>query len=231
MRHGSLMPMSGSVAVSVIDEYVQRLDRALHGPVRLKRDLLTEARHSLLDAAEGYRTDGMPATEADRLAVTEFGAVRALAAEYQAELTATMVRTLALRIFAVWLLLASSADLMWRGAPWSAPRPSAGYVLFSTALNWVWIVTGLLSIACYLWLTWSARRGHPGPVRLVRALGRTLAGTLGVGCLLGAAVYGWSLSLWDSAITWPPMAIGGIVMFAAYTWLVVTARSCLIATR
>jgi len=223
--------MPGSTAAPVIDEYVQRLDRALHGPVRLKRDLLTEARHSLLDSAEGYRAHGVPATEAERRAVTEFGAVPALAAEYQAELTATTVRTLALRIFVVWLLLASSADLMWRGAPWSDPRPTTGYLLFSTVLNWVWIVAGLLSITSYLWLTWLARRGRPGPVRLVRTVGRTLAGALGAGCLFGATVYGWSLNLWDSAITWPPMLVGGAVMFAAYAWLVVSARSCLVSTR
>ncbi|MGW0431594.1 permease prefix domain 1-containing protein [Micromonospora sp. NPDC003197] len=223
--------MSGSTAAPVIDAYVQRLDRALHGPVRLKRDLLTEARHSLLDAAEGYRVDGLPETEAERLAVAEFGAVPALAAEYQAELSATMVRTLALRIFAVWLLLASSADLMWQGAPWSDPRPTTGYLLFSTALNWVWVAAGLLSIASYLWLTWSARQGRPAPIRLIRALGRILAGALGVGCLLGATVYAWSLNLWDSAISWPPMLVGGTVMFAAYAWLAATARPCLAATR
>ena len=215
----------------MIDAYVHSLDRALRGPGRVKRDLLTEARHSLLDSAEGYRADGLSPTDAEQQAVTEFGSVPTLAAAYQAELSANALRTLSLRIFLVWILLASTADLMWQGAPWSGSAPTAGYLLLSEALNWAWGVSGLASIISVLWLTWQARRARSAPERLVRVLGRVLTGALVVNCLCAIAVYGWSLGQWRVAITWPPMLIGGAVMFAAYAWLATAARSCLVTTR
>ena len=55
---------------------LRELAGRLHGPVRLKADLLTEARHALLDATEAYREGGLPAAEAERRAVAEFGSAR-----------------------------------------------------------------------------------------------------------------------------------------------------------
>jgi hypothetical protein len=214
----------------MIDGFVRDLDRALTGPARLKSDLLTEARDSLTDAAEGYRAGGIDPAEAERRAVSEFGSVAQLANGYQAELAATTIRTLALRIIAVTALLRSSADLMWRGAPWTGPVPSDGYRLLSGSLGWAWIACGLAALCSFVWFTCAARRGRPASVRLARAVSLGLAGFLGLAVCGGIAIYAWSLGLWDAALTWPPMVAGLVALTAAYAWLAHGVRGCLSAT-
>jgi hypothetical protein len=215
----------------MIDEYVHQLGRALSGPNRLKADLLTEARHSLLDAAQGYREDGMPAAAAERQAVIEFGAVPELVPGYQSELAASAVRTLALRMFIVGSLLVAKADLMWQGVPQRGPNPTTGYLLLTGSLDGIWIISGLFAAVSYLWLRWQARQGRPESMRPARLVGRLLAGSLGLSGLCAVAVYAWSLELWDAVLTWPPMLIGGLLIFAGYVWLGRAVRSCLLATR
>lgn len=214
----------------MIDEYLDRLDRCLRGPARLKADLLTEARHGLQDAAAGYRDVGLAAAEAERRAVTEFGSVPELAGAYQAEVAALAIRRFALRIVGVWLVLATTGDLMWRGAPWTGARPSAGYRLLAASVSWVWLAVGLTAAAGYLYLTWTARRGRTAGFRLHRALGRGLTGSLGLGVLLGIALSVWSLLRWEEARSWPPLLLGVTGMLLAQAWLGWNARTCVLVT-
>lgn len=215
----------------VIDEYLHRLSRALHGPRRLKADLLTEARHGLDDAAADYRAAGLPEPEAQRRAVAEFGSVPEIAAAYQVELAALTARRLSVRILGVWLLLLLAADRMWQGAPWDGGTPPpAGYRLLSTSLTWAWTAAGVTAGAAYLHLTWTARRGRAGGVWANRLVGRGLSGWLLLGAGLGTGLFIWSLALWDAARTWPPMLIGMSAVALAHAWLGWTARDCLLAT-
>lgn len=215
----------------MIEEYVHSLDRALRGPRRLKADLLTEVRHSLVDAAAGHRAEGLPAAEADRVAVAEFGQVRQLAGDYQVELAAASARTLTVRVVVMWALLFFCADLTWRGAPWTGTPLPSGYPLLSASLSWLWLGSGLVAVTGYLWLTWSARRGPGRSVREVRVLGRGLAGSLVLGGLAQVGIFTWSLTIWDSARTWPPMILGLVAMAAGQAWLGDAVRSCLTASR
>nr|MDT0657995.1 permease prefix domain 1-containing protein [Micromonospora sp. DSM 115978] len=215
----------------MIDEYVHRLDRALYGPRRLKRDLLTEARHSLIDSAEAYRCGGLPPTEAERRAVAEFGSVGQLAGVYQAELAASAARVLTGRVVGVWLLFLAGADLTWRGAPWTGPRPPSAYLLLSGSVSWLWVGSGLLAVGGHLWLRWNARRGPGAPVAGVRVVGRALATALVISGSAGIGLFTWSLLLWDQARTWPPMIVGVLVVGVAYCWLGRAVRTCLIAAR
>jgi hypothetical protein len=215
----------------MIDEYVTVLGRELHGPDHIKRDLLTEVRHGLADAAEGYRADGLPAGRAEARAVAEFGPAQRLAADFQAELAASTVRTLSVRVAVVTALLVSSADLMWRGAPWSGPRPPEAYHLLSTSIDWLGGGCAALALASLVWLTAAARRGRAGSVRVVRLTSYSMIGSLALYWLGGLVLYGWSLHLWKAALTWPPMIIGMLVLTAAYGWIAAAARSCLVAAR
>lgn len=215
----------------MIDEYLHRLDRALTGPARLRADLLAEARDGLSDAAQAYRGTGLTAAEAERRAVAEFGSVPEIAAAYQVELAARATRRLSVRILAVWLVLASTADRMWQGAPWDGPLPSAGYRLLSMSLTWTWAAAGGTAAMAYLWLAWTARRGRSGGFRLSRALGQGLTGWLVLGAGLGAGLFAWSLTLWDAARTWPPMLLGMAAVTLAHVWLGHAARTCLSTTR
>ena len=84
----------------MIDRYVTDLESRLRGSRRQVRDLLTETRDSLADATEAHVGSGLTEQEAQERAVEEFGPVREIANEYQAELAVAYgTRTL------VWLAI------------------------------------------------------------------------------------------------------------------------------
>lgn len=215
-----------------VEDRLRELSGRLHGPTRLKADLLTEARHALEDAAEAYRDSGVPRAEAERRAVAEFGSVAQLTPGFQAELAAGALRGLALRTLAVAGVLIAAGDLTWRGSSWSAgPRPPSGYLLLSAALNGIWAVVAGLALAGLLLGALAARRASPGLRRSARVVGFGLTGGLLVGALAGGALFGWSVRLWDAALTWPPMIIGAVVVSAAWFALARSARWWLLSAR
>lgn len=218
-------------AADPIEQHLHLLSGQLHGPRRLKADLLTEARHGLDDAVEGHRDTGLNDAEARRRAVAEFGSVSELAGAYQVELAALTTRRMSIRIVVIWLMLLLTADLMWQGAPWDGTPPPAGYRLLSASVTWAWAAAGVTACAAYLHLIWTARRGRPGGFWTSRAVGRGLTGALMLGAGLGAGLFTWSLLLWDAARTWPPMILGMCAVALAHGWLGWTARDCLLATR
>jgi hypothetical protein len=221
----------GDMPAHVIDEYVRVLDRQLIGPVRVKSDLLAEARHGLEDAAAAYRKDGLDSAAAQARAVAEFGSPAALRPAYQAELAAASARRLAARFAAATLATAAGSTLMWRGAPWTGPRPPAWYLVLSNGLDWLGHgVTGL-AVLTVLALGWAARRPAGTPRHLLRgvAVGAYVAlGALGLG---GLVVWGSSVRLWDGAATWPPILLGGALLVALYAWLARCAAQCSAAAR
>jgi hypothetical protein len=88
------------VGTAVIDRYVTDLGSRLRGSRKQVRDLLTETRDSLTDATEAHVGSGLTEQEAQERAVEEFGPVREIANEYQAELAVAYgTRTL------VWLAI------------------------------------------------------------------------------------------------------------------------------
>lgn len=211
----------------MVEERLRALGARLRGPSRLKADLLTEARHGLLDAVEAYREDGLSATEARRRAVAEFGSPAQLAPAYQAELAVGALRGLSWRVLAAAAAGIVAGDLTWHGASWSeGPRPPGGYLLLSASLDWLWFVAAVLGGLGVL-VAGAARRS-PLVDRLV---GAGLTGVLVLGALAGTAVFGWSLGLWDAALTWPPMIIGAVVASAAFLWLGHAVRCWVLAVR
>ncbi len=46
-----------------------------------------------------------------------------------------------------------------------------------------------------------------------------LVGVLIVVAAGGLALCGWSAEMWNGALTWPPMIIGGVAMSVAATWI------------
>lgn len=88
------------MGTDVIERYVTDLGSRLQGSRKQVRDLLTETRDSLTDATEAHLDSGLTEQEAARRAVEEFGPVREIANEYQAELAVAYgTRTL------VWLAI------------------------------------------------------------------------------------------------------------------------------
>ncbi|GIJ77306.1 hypothetical protein SAMN05443287_105191 [Micromonospora phaseoli] len=216
----------------LVEEHLRQLASRLRGPRRLRADLLTEARHGLLDAVEAYRENGLSSREASRQAVLEFGTPEQLAPAYQAELAVAALRGLSLRVVAFASAAAIAGDLTWRGSSWSdGPRPPAGYLLLSQSVNWIWAGAFLLGLAGLVLVTATARSARPGLTSLARAVGATLTGAAAAGALAGAGLFTWSILLWDAALTWPPMIIGMLVGGAAHVWLGRSARTWLLATR
>ncbi|WFE38374.1 permease prefix domain 1-containing protein [Micromonospora sp. WMMD998] len=215
-----------------VEDRLRELSGRLHGPSRLKADLLTEARHALEDAAEAYREGGLSRAEAERRAVAEFGGVAQLAPGFQAELAAGALRGLALRTLAVAAVLMAAGDLTWHGSSWSAgPRPPAAYLLLSASMHGIWGTVAGLALAGLALGALAARRDSPRLVRSARAVGFGLTGGLLVGALAGGALFAWSVRLWDAALTWPPMIIGAVVASAAWFSLARSARWWLLSAR
>ncbi|MFC3889956.1 permease prefix domain 1-containing protein [Lentzea rhizosphaerae] len=88
------------MGTDVIDRYVTDLGTRLQGSKKQVRELLTETRDSLEDATEAHLGTGLTEQEAQKRAVDEFGPVREIANEYQAELAVAYgTRTL------IWLAI------------------------------------------------------------------------------------------------------------------------------
>jgi len=125
--------------VDVIDTYIAELDAALRGPRRARTDLLTEARDSLVDATRAYEDGGLPAAAAERRAVREFGDVRHIAREFQAELGLAQSRRTAVLCLCVLLLQPLAWGNAWYVAAASNPagEPAAPYALLSELVEWL----------------------------------------------------------------------------------------------
>jgi hypothetical protein len=159
--------------VAVIEAYVEELSGALRGPRRHKADLLTEARDSLVDAAEAYQDRGLDREPAERRAVTEFGAVPEIAPAYQAELAIGQGRRTALLVAAIQATQHFGAEALWRSttpgiAEWRAPSV---YGVIAEVTD----IVGLLCIAAALTAAAVFTRG--GSPRLVRATGLVTLGS------------------------------------------------------
>ncbi|MEU2987512.1 permease prefix domain 1-containing protein [Micromonospora aurantiaca] len=217
---------------AVVDRRLHELSTRLHGPNRLKADLLTEARHALEDAVEAYREGGLPRAEAQRRAVAEFGSDAQLVPGFQAELAVGALRGLALRTLVVAVVLIAAGDLTWQGSSWSdGPPPPQSYLLLSAALNGIWGVVAALALVALLVGPLVARWGSPRLVRPARLIGFGLTGSLLLGAVAGGALFGWSIGLWDAALTWPPLVIGMMVVSAAWFALARAARCWVLADR
>ncbi|MGC4852079.1 permease prefix domain 1-containing protein [Micromonospora sp. DT4] len=209
----------------LVDEHLRELESRLQGPARLKSDLLTEARHDLLDAVDAYRESGLPPAEAQRRAVAEFGSPAQVLPSWQAELAVAALRGLSLRMLAVAGVLVAAGDLTWRGSSWSVgPQPPAAYRLLSATVDWIWAGGLLLAVTGLLVIWAGARSSRPHLAVAQRAVGVGLTGTLALGMAAGGALFVWSVDLWDAALTWPPMIVGMVVVGAAYFSLTRAAR-------
>lgn len=215
-----------------IDDYVSELHGALRGPHGPKRDLVVEARDSLVDTADALEGDGLTRAEAERLAVEEFGRVREIAPGYQAELTATAGRRMALLL----LVSVPATVLMW-GLVWKfhpadaitwAGRPD-WYGLASRVLDLLQLAVGLYGGLALLALSrgsrWIAR-----PHLVTRSLGVTVWVTLPLTSALGLLLSQDS-SAPASLTTFPPVVLLSLLTYACAGVQLYCATRCIRLTR
>ncbi|GIH11458.1 hypothetical protein Rhe02_95250 [Rhizocola hellebori] len=196
-----------------IDCYVDRLAGALVGPRRAKADLVTEARHGLIDAASAHHADGMAWPEAERLAVAEFGAVKELLPGYQAELGIAQMRRTAMLVFTV---------LVAQAVVWSRiidpPVPRSGLpATLDAMIGWLGLLAMLGAAAAVISLRYLPTRRDATVIAGFSAL--TLSILI---ALLGVAITATSGGdlRWTIAFGLLPMA-----------WTAHSARRCLRASR
>ncbi|WP_327103579.1 permease prefix domain 1-containing protein [Nonomuraea glycinis] len=170
-----------------IDDYVSELHSALRGPHGPKHDLVVEARDSLVDTADALEGDGLTRAEAERLAVEEFGRVREIAPGYQAELTATAGRRMALLLLVSLPATVLMWSLVWRFYPddvTSWTELPAWYGVVSRLLDLLQLAVGVYGGLALLALgrgsRWIAR-----PHLVTRSLGLAVWVMLPVTSVLG----------------------------------------------
>jgi len=220
---------------SLIDDYLDALDRRLRGPARAKHELLTEAGDGLRDTVEAYLQAGLPLREAERRAVTDFGPLGRIAREYQAELTVAhgmhTVRSLLLAIpvlHGLWLL---AGWLSGGFAEDLGPVTPEWYELASQARNMTVcaVIAGAVAVLLF----------HRYLVRLVGDTRRTglLVAAFAVGALgvcvfadlafLVVAVHLVPVQFWLS----PPLVAASMVTVYVLVRFCGMARDCLVVAR
>ncbi|MEU4701637.1 permease prefix domain 1-containing protein [Nonomuraea dietziae] len=217
----------------LIDDYVAGLAWALDGPAGPKRDLVVEARDSLVDTAEAYQEEGMARVEAELLAVEEFGELREIAPAYQRELTATAGRRLGALLFVSVPLTTLLWSLIWAFFPVDADawahRPD-WFLPAARTLDLFHMATGVLGGLTLLVLTWGSRWVRR-PERVTRLLAVWVWTMLPVTLLLSAALQygsqgpaGFSAFLPGMILSLTTPLLNGLQLYAAARCLRLTRR-------
>jgi hypothetical protein len=214
------------VPQSTIDGYLDGLASALRGPQRLRADLLAEARDSLLDTAEAHRERGVPAGDAERLAIAEFGTYREVVPGYQAELAVAQGRFTALLLALSLPALHLIAPLMWWKGPWiAAEPPGPGYLTLAAHFDYLLFGATALAVLALVGFRWGGRFVRDGR-RYARAIGVGALVFLAVHGATGAVVLGVSFYQWPESMRWPPMIGGSTAMALAFLYAAATAWRC-----
>jgi hypothetical protein len=198
----------------LIDEYVAGLSRRLIGPRRVKADLLAEARDGLVDAAEAYADAGLPASEAARRALADFGGYRQVAADYQAELAAAQGRRTALLVAVVMPAVMLASRLMWTESAWpaSGPPPASRYLMVALVFDVLQVTAAIMAALTLLGYGWGSRflpaARVPAAVLLTRLMGVGVLFFVLAGLVIGFVIHAWSVRMWPASAGWPPMLAG-----------------------
>ncbi|MEV4518416.1 permease prefix domain 1-containing protein [Dactylosporangium sp. NPDC049525] len=213
-----------------IDVYVDGLAAALRGPRRHCQEMVTEARDSLLDAAEAYADAGHDPLDAQRRAVADFGTHRQVVPGYQAELATLQGRRTATWIALVLPVMTLLEPLMWWDTPWSTERASHVYWVLVDHFQYTsFLAAGAAGLAI-VGFGWGSRFLRDG-LQYARLVGQATVVFLGMHALLGASVFVLSLQQWPAAATWPPVLIGMVVNTAAFGYAGCLAVRCVAVTR
>lgn len=218
------------MGTDLIERYVTDLGSRLQGSKKQVRDLLTETRDSLADATEAHLDRGLSEREAQRRAVEEFGPVRQIANEYQAELAVAYgTRTL------IWLaVVLPLMHMAWEYGrmliigPWQdfgTPTPS--WYLFIAKAND--LTSGVASGVALVALVLGRILARKYDTKLLAKLGATIA-ILAVGVVLlgNVAIIAATAHLDVSRLMQSlPMTIASLITWTVIIRLGLLARRCL----
>ncbi|MEV8512415.1 permease prefix domain 1-containing protein [Dactylosporangium sp. NPDC051484] len=219
------------IGADPIGDYVTGLAAALRGPSRSRAEMITEARHSLEDAAAAFEDEGLEPLDARHRAVREFGTHGQVVPGYQAELAAQQGRRTATWIALALPLVNLLEPLMWWDSPWSAGQHASPlyWVLVDHFKAASFLAAGIAALVV-AGFAWGSRYLRDG-VRYTRVVGLGAVTFLGLHGLVGAAVFGLSVYQWPAAATWPPALAGMAVNTAAFGYAGLLAVRCVQFTR
>ncbi|WP_053739403.1 permease prefix domain 1-containing protein [Nocardia sp. NRRL S-836] len=214
----------------VIERYVTELGSRLQGSKKQVRDLLTETRDSLADATEAHLGRGLTEQEAQQRAVTEFGPVKEIANEYQAELAVAYgTRTLIwLAVVLPLMHMAWEYGRMLLIGPWQdfGTMPPQWYLFVAKANDLASGVASGVALAALVLGRAVARRYD---TRLLARVGAAIAlAAVGVVLLGNAAIIAATAHLDPSRLLQSlPMSIVSLITWTVIVRLGLLARCCL----
>ncbi|MEV6956277.1 hypothetical protein [Streptomyces sp. NPDC051183] len=208
-------------ADDTIEVHLAELTATLHGPARLKTQMVDELREGLLDTARELSPDTEPGRDAARQAIRQFGTVAEIAPSFQHELTITQARHTARTV----MMIVPCVLVCWYLV--ELATRAAGHRLLDLLqvtvahLGVLAALTALLAAVC-LSITGTLARRLPLPQRLplvVAWTGTTAAVALGLSALtlITAAVL---------ATNWPLIAAACLITIAFHTRIAASARAC-----
>jgi hypothetical protein len=217
--------------LAVIQRYADGLAASLHGPRRLRADMVAEARDSLLDAAMAHLDAGLRPADAVRRAVDEFGDYAEIVPAYQAELAAAQGRRTALWMATVLPVMHLFAPLMWWKAPWTqGDHIVRGYWALTANFDYLSIAATVAAVVLLVGFGWGSRFVRDG-VRYSHTVGVGVLVFLVVHGAAGVAVFALSFYQWPQCVTWPPIFIGAVLNLFAFGYAALTAWRCVKASR
>jgi hypothetical protein len=218
------------VGADLIERYVADLGSRLRGSRKQVRDLLTETRDSLTDATEAHLDRGLSERDAQQRAVEEFGPVREIAGEYQAELAVAYgTRTLIwLAIVLPLMHMAWEYGRMLLIGPWQdfGVMPPSWYLFIAKANDLAsGAASGVALVALVLGRVLARRYDAKLLARLtasvaILAVGMVLLGNLAI---IAATAHVDASRLVQSL----PMSIASLITWIVIVRLGLLARRCL----
>ncbi|RDI30836.1 permease prefix domain 1-containing protein [Lentzea flaviverrucosa] len=214
----------------VVDRYMTELGSRLQGSKKQVRELLTETRDSLADATEAHVDRGLTEREAQERAVEEFGPVREIANEYQAELAVAYgTRTLVwLAIVLPLMHMAWEYGRMLLIGPWQdfGTRPPAWYLFVAQAND---LTSGIASGVALVALVLGRVLARKYDTKLLAKAGATIALVAVAAVLLGNLAIILATAHVDASrlVQSLPMTIASLVTWIVIVRLGLLARRCL----
>ncbi|MEV6243006.1 permease prefix domain 1-containing protein [Lentzea sp. NPDC051838] len=218
------------MGTDVIERYVTDLGSRLQGSKKQVRDLLTETRDSLTDATEAHLDRGLTEEEARERAVEEFGPVREIANEYQAELAVAYgTRTLIwLAIVLPLMHMAWEYGRMLLIGPWQdfGAMPPSWYLFIAKAND---LSSGIASGVALVALVLGRVLARRYDTKLLAKIGATVAiGAVGVVLLGNISIIVATASVDASRLMQSlPMSIASLISWIVIIRLGLLARRCL----
>lgn len=170
-------------AADPVARHVAELERALHGPGRVRRSMIREVRDGLHDAVAAYRERGLDHERAAEQAVRDFGPIRDIAPQLQDEMAARQGRLTALLVMVTFPGLVLAWDVLWRWGPDTGHNPVMPLtVALARVVDVAALVAGVAGVVLL-----AAGFHRAAPPRLVTRLAGGVACVSAVICT-GAAV-------------------------------------------